>query len=141
MTTTTQTFVTVGSIVRTDRGTMIVHKVNPKNLVCYDEAGNGWNVNRNRGANLTDAPFDRTNYDAFLEKQRERNNMLLNETLHNPLFVGTIVCFVDSNDAKKWPGEYVVISQPTAAGRIKIAKLGGDGGRYVNGPADMVRKV
>jgi hypothetical protein len=133
------TYIGLGSIVDTSRGKMIVHKVNPKNYICYDEAGNGWNIRRVSARLAQSDTFNRAAYDAFLNKQRDLHSDRLRGALETELVLGSVVRFTDAATAIKWPGEYVVISSPTSSGRVKVAKLGGDADRYVTAPTEMVK--
>lgn len=131
-----------GSLINAGQSVMIVHKVNRKNYLCYDEAGRGWNVPiRNQSALPSSTTFDKTAYLAILGEQEKNSRRALDETLASPLVMGSIVEFIGGTDARKWPGKYVVIASPSAKARIKVAKLGGDSGRYVTGPVSMVREV
>ena len=126
-----------GSLIESNLGVLIVHKVNRKNFVCYDEAGNGWNVPRSNQEPLPSSTvFNRAAYDKLMNDKHEAVM-----DAFKTLVLGSLVEFTAATDKAKFPGVYVVIGTPSANGRIRIARLGGDNGRYVTAAVSMLREA
>ncbi len=127
-------WVVEGSLIMSNGVVKIVDKVNPKNYVCYDEAGQGWNVRITNQTPLPrDHPFDRTKYLEKKQAERDRKNAAFHNAITSDLTLGSVVKFTHASSARKFPGLYVVCIVPNAQGKMRLAKLGGDGGQYVRG--------
>jgi hypothetical protein len=137
-------WVVEGSLIRSHNGNVvIVHKVNPKNYVCYDEQGQGWNVRISSQKPLDpNTQFDRTAYLAFLQRERDKKRGALDVALSSDINIGSIVQFKSVTQRNKYPGAYVSCSWPNRDGKVRLAKLGSDGGRYWAGfPIDQLEVV
>ena len=102
-----------------------VTKINPVNVKMMDEDGkDGWTLSRDAAERMIDAdqtwtgPKEKTDYDRYLELTSTGATL------------GTKVKLA-GNLASKYPGEYVVVALAQSKGTFRIAKLGGDGGRYL----------
>ena len=88
-----------------------VEKVNPKNIKVVTQSGKRWNA----------SPF-------FLHEATPEDMSGWTEVLpEKPLYLGTGVRFRDGRDSHI----YVILGD--TSGLYRIAKLGGDGNRYIRG--------
>jgi len=102
-----------------------VTKINPANYRVLDEAGKTWNLRRT--ANVTkaedqswDGPSEKTEYQKYLEQ------------VESGLTLGSVVEIIHPTHARRYPGKHVII-QTKSDGTFRLAKLGGDNGRYLRG--------
>lgn len=102
-----------------------VTKINPKNLKTINPAGQIWNIPRTHSKFVKDpdqtwdGPKEKTEYELYLER------------VEAGITLGTAVEF-DSARLRKYTGTYVCIAMPND-GTLRLAKLGGDSGRYLKG--------
>jgi hypothetical protein len=111
-----------------------VTKLNPVNVKLMDESGKtGYTYNR-------DAAERHIDTDQSWNGPDEKNPYeLLTEALAAGLHIGAAVKFSDENSRRKYPETYVVCSSVNAEGKVRLAKLGGDNGRYF--PGVLVSKL
>jgi hypothetical protein len=115
-----------GTVIKMNDGKRFkVTKLNPKNIKMMDENGrDGYGLNRAYAETLIDedqsweAPQPKSEY----EKYRE--------LLDAGVTLGTKVKITDPRLHKYRGPEYVVIALPNN-GTMRLAKLGGDGGKYL----------
>ncbi len=113
-----------------------ITKLNPVNVKMMDESGkDGYSVNRDFAETIIDedqswdAPAPKSEYEKY------------QEILAAGITLGTAVVLKSATHARKYPGTYVVIAMPNN-GTLRMAKLGGDGGRYLkNFTAEDVRVI
>lgn len=136
-------WVVEGSFIKSHDGTvMLVEKCNPKNYVCYSEDGQLWNVRRIGQKPLPrDTPFDMTKVNEKRTAERQRNRDLVEKAVTSSLHMGAVVVFTDTRGKREWPGPHVVVSEPNAKARLRVAKHGGDNGRYVNCGVQHLKQV
>lgn len=124
-------WVVEGSLIRMGTQVVIVDKVNRKNYVCFDESGQAWNVPI-RGQKPLDENtlFDRTKYQEYLQRKSAKKREALDTALTSEINIGMIVRFKSVGQKRKYPGNYVACSWPNREAKVRLAKLGGDNGRY-----------
>lgn len=114
---------------------MRVDKVAQVNYKCTDEKGGKWNVRITPNIKKAD--------DQTWNGPKEKNPYeIAMEAVDAGIVIGSAVSFKNVAQARKYPGTYIVCSSVNAAGKVRLAKLGGEGGKYFSGyPVNQLEKV
>lgn len=116
-------FITAGDVIVSGGRRFKVIKVNPANYKSVAEDGSNWNVRRRASVKKAadqswDGPEVKSEWDLYQETQQAG------------IVLGTCVELATTALAHRYPGKYVVIAKP-GSGKLRLAKLGGDGDRYL----------
>lgn len=116
-----------GSVIKLRDGKRYkVTKLNPVNVKMLGEDGKTYTYNRDSAARQID---DDQSWDGPKEKTEYEK---LVDAIESGITLGTAVKITSPQYARKYPDTYVVIACRND-GTFRMAKLGGDGGRYLRG--------
>lgn len=117
-----------GTVIKDREGRRFkVTKLNPVNIKMMDESGqDGWQLNREVAERLID---EDQSWDGPKEKTEYQK---LVEAIDSGITLGTAVKITEARYRDKYPDTYVVVACRND-GTFRMAKLGGDGGRYLRG--------
>lgn len=127
-------WIVAGRLVTYQDKVYLVEKVNPKNYLVWDESGAQYNLRRHPSVKLAvNVEFDKTKVNEKRQAQRDRDLARRTEAFNSELTLGSVVRFKAGPNRTKFPHTYVVCIVPNAKGNCRLAKLGGDNGRYISG--------